>query len=66
VHAAFQDVEDRLPVHAGRSHGDVRDHVLGQPVRERQQVARAWQSCYVSLNRAHPRSRSGNRAVEPL
>ena len=36
---ALQEVEDRLPVDAGRFHRHVRDAVAGQPVRQGQQVA---------------------------
>src|SRR5262249_38557176 len=36
--APLQEVEDRLPGDARRYHGHVRDIVLGQPVREGQQV----------------------------
>jgi hypothetical protein len=37
---SFQDVEDRLPVHAGRFHGRMGHSLGGQPVRQGQQVAR--------------------------
>jgi len=36
--AVAEDVPDRLPVHAGRLHGDVPASLRGQPVRELEQV----------------------------
>ena len=37
-HATFQDVEDRLPVHAGRFHGGLADALFLQPVGQGQQL----------------------------